>query len=805
MNKNYLKIAIRNLIRNKGYAAINISGLAVGAAACILIMLFVRSEWSYDKFNSKAGRLYRLWLEEKEAKDKIFTETVTPLPLGPALQSSIPEIESTCRIFPFNANMKATGENSLSENVTMVDRSFFTLFDFSLDEGNPGNPWPSANSVLITKSIAQKYFGKTAPIGQLIRLQLNDEYIPFIVSGVVNDAPQESSVKFNMLIPFDNAHYLFNERQMQAWHQIFPETYALLKNNAQAESLAGKFEAFSKQVLGESYRPQTYNLHLQPITDIHLNNKLPEGIQPVSSPAYSYVLSTIGILILLIACFNFITLSVARSTTRAMEVGVRKVLGAERRQLVMQFWTETFLFTICSVITGIVLAIIFLGPFNTLFEKHLEMIPSISGIGFLLLLTCFIAIIAGSYPAFVLSGFNPTEVFKGKSQSGNTKGKLRQALIAGQFIASITLIACTIVVSRQMNYLQHKDLGYGKDEIIVVQTNKPGKEGEKLAELYKNELLKIPKVKSATTSLYSFAEPPWIGIGFTDDEKKFRQLRANIVDADFLKTMHIELAAGRNFFEDRSDASTGLLVNESLVKEYGWKNPVGRKFPGKFQATVIGVMKDFNYESLHSKVQPLILAQGEEPINRGIEDVMISSPPRTRISVLMQQGSLSENIELLKQAWNKVEKVQEFDYTFLDETIAAQYSREQRTTKIILLASGLSIFIACIGLFGLATLIVNRRVKEIGIRKVLGAHALSIVSLVSKEFIRVICIAALIAFPIAWFSMNKWLQDFAYRIEISWWIFILSGMIALLITICTVGFQALRAAMVNPVNSLHTD
>ncbi len=805
MNKNYFKVAIRNLIRNKGYTFINLSGLAVGAAACLLIMLFVKSEWSYDKFNSKADRLYRLWLEEKESEDKIFTETVTPLPLGPALQSSIPEIESTCRVYSFNANLKAGTETSTSEGVTIADNSFFKLFDFNLDEGNPQRPFPSANSIILTRSIAEKYFGKSPAIGKVLQLQLNEEYVSFTVSGIVNNVPEESSVKFSLLIPFENAHFLWSEKQLKAWHQIFPETYALMKTPVEPASFTEKFDAFAKEVLGNGYRKGTYNLHLQPITDIHLNNALPEGIQPVSSPVYTYVLSTIGFLILLIACFNFITLSIGRSTSRAMEVGVRKVLGADRKQLVMQFWTETFLFTITSVVIGLLLALLFIGPFNTLFQKHLSISFSFPLFFMCIFLTCFIAFVAGIYPAFVLSGFNPTEVFKGKSKAPGRKGNLRHALVAGQFIASITLITCTIVVSRQMNYIRHKDLGYQKDQVVIVQSNKPDKEGTKLAELYKTELQKLPGVKSVSVSLYTFAELSWIGIGYTDEQKKYRQLRANIVDPDFLKTMHIELAAGRNFSPDKSDAATGFLVNEALVKEYGWKNPVGQKFPGKFDAEVIGVMKDFNYESLHSKVQPLVLAESEVPINRGVEDVNISYAPQTRISVLMHGGNLSENIELLKHAWNSIEKVQAFDYKFLDETLAGQYAHEQRTNKIILLASGLSIFIACMGLFGLATLIVNRRVKEIGIRKILGAHYTSIVALISKEFIAVVLISSVIAFPIAWFSMNKWLEDFAYRVEISWWIFALSALLALAITLCTVGFQALRAALVNPVNSLRTE
>jgi putative ABC transport system permease protein len=805
MNKNYFKVAIRNLLRNKGYTIINLSGLAVGIAACILIMLFVKSEWSYDKFHSKADRLYRLWLEEKEAEDKIFTETVTPIPLGPALQNSIPEIESTCRVYSFHTNLKTNTENKTTAIATIVDESFFNLFDFKIDEGNSQNPFPTPGSVILTSEYAKKYFGNSSPLGQIIQLELNDTLVPFTVTAIVNNVPEESSIRFNLLIPFSNAHYIWSERTRNAWHQIFNETYALMKAPVVPDAFTDKFEKFAKQVLGNNYRPGTYNLHLQPITDIHLNNTLPEGIQPVSSPVYSYVLSAIGIIILIIACFNFITLSVARSTTRAMEVGVRKVLGADRKQLVIQFWTETFLFTVSAVALGVLLAFLFTGPFNNLFQKNLSISFNFSLVSFLLSLTIFIAFFAGIYPAVVLSGFNPTEVFKGKSRTINSRGKFRHALIALQFVASICLITCTIVVSRQMNYIQSKNLGYEKDRVIIVQTNKADKEGSRLAELYKEELKKLPQVKSTSVSLYTLEENSWIGVGFTDAEKKYREFFANIIDADFLQTMKIELIAGRNFKQDKSDAQTSIIINEAMAKEFGWKDAVGKRFPGKFNAEVIGVVKDFNYQSLHSKIEPLMLASNADPINRGIENISISYPPQSRISVLMQGGSLKENVDMLEQAWKRIEKVQRFDYNFLDESLAAQYADEERSNKIILLASGISIFIACMGLFGLATLIVNRRVKEIGIRKILGAHALSIVKLVSKEFVIIVCVAAVIAFPIAWYAMNKWLEDFAYRITISWWMLLLSATIALLITLVTVGFQALRAAMVNPVNSLRTE
>jgi putative ABC transport system permease protein len=806
MKKNYLKIAFRQLIRYKGYSFINIMGLAVGIASCILIMLFVKSEYSFDKFNSKAARIYRVWLQENISPDQVYTSTVTPLPLGPALQTSFPEIEAACRVFTFNANVKTTGENANSASIHMVDPALFHVFDFRILEGNPEKPFATVNSVILTKDLAKKYYPHASPVGQVLKIQLGDEYVPFIVSAVAENTPEESSVRFDMLISFENAHYIFDERQLKAWHQIFPETYVLLKSASSTGNISSKLVAFTKQVLGSNYRPGEYNLHLQPLTSIHLDTSLPQGIQPVSSPVYSYVLSSIGFMILLIACINFITLSIGRSATRAMEVGVRKVLGAERKQLIQQFWSETFLFTVISAIAGLIMALSFLKYFNALFQRDLSFSFDPYLFLFFLLLMLFIAFFAGIYPAVILSSYNPNEVFKGKSKNANKKGWLRQVLIGAQFVASISMIVCTIVVSRQLKYIQNKDLGYKKDQVVVVPMNVGNEAGEKLAAVFCNEIKKMPQVKAASVSMYTFAQTDWVHVGYNDVNNKYHEFRMNAVDADFLNTMKIPLVMGRNFLPgNANDKSSGIIANEAFVKEYGWKNPVGQKLGGRFSGEVIGVVKDFNYESLHSKIFPLVLVMQPDSVFHQAGDITISYSTDPRVTVLLQPGNISENMELLKAAWTKIESARNFEYEFLDETLKAQYADEQRTGRVILLASGLSIFIACMGLFGLSTLVVSRRTKEIGIRKILGAHAGNIVALISRDFLIIVSLAAIVAFPLAYYAMNKWLENFEYRIGISWWILPASAMVALMVTLATVGVQALQAATENPVKSLRTE
>ena len=409
------------------------------------------------------------------------------------------------------------------------------------------------------------------------------------------------------------------------------------------------------------------------------------------------------------------------------------------------------------------------------------------------------------YPAIVLSGFKPVEVLKGKFKA-KVNNWMRQSLIAGQFVVSIAMIVCTIGVSRQMNYLRDKDLGYNKEQVVIVPTNKPRKEGLPLAELFRTELLKHPQVARAAVSIYSFAETPWIQLGFNGDKKIYKSTQFNAVDPYFIKTMGLQMKLGRAFEENNTaDISSSAIVNEAFVKEFGLKDPVGKKLPGPFDQQIIGVVKDFNYMSLHTPVQPLMITIKTDSIVKRTSDISFIDPPQPRISVRLKSGNITENIEMLKQVWKAVAPGQDFEFKFLDDSIAALYKSEQRTSVIVKIASGLSIFIACMGLFGLATLTVARRTKEIGIRKVLGANVVSIVGLLSKDFARLIVIAAIIAFPLAWWFMHDWLKDFAYHTAISWWIFIIAGIMALVIALLTVSFQAIKAAIANPVKSLRTE
>ena len=803
MFKNYLKTSLRYLLRYKTYTAINTLGLAVGITCCILIMLFVRSEFSYDRFNTKADRIYRIWQTEK-FQGQEFKNTVTPIPMGPAMQSSFPEVEAMCRIYTTNTLIKVNN-NSFNESFTMVDSSLFKIFDFKLIQGDGSNPFPTSNSAIVTPKIAKKYFGNTDPMGKNFEMQLGDTKQLFTITGIVAAAPEESSIKYDILISYSNERLIFSERMLHSWFNVFGETYVLLRKDVQPASLAKKFQPMLKQQLGDDYGSEQFDMYLQPITTIHLDSSLPSGIQPVSNPKYSYILATIGILILLVACINFITLSVGRSTTRAVEVGVRKALGAERKQLIRQFWGEALLVTFVSVVIGLVVAIALLKPFNQVVNRHLIFHLDPLFILYFIALIVVIALIAGIYPAIILSGFNPIEVLKGKLRTKDSAGLFRKGLIVGQFVASIVMIICTIVIGKQMNYLQHKDLGYKKDQVIIIPTNKKRVEAYPLSHLYKIELSKYPEVLGTSASIYSFSETPWVNLGYSDDKKGYHSFQYNEVDASFIETMQIPILQGRSFqTQNPADTNNSIIVNETLLKEYGIKDPIGKRF-GKYSQLIVGVTKDFNYESLHTKIEPLVLSLKLDTIARQSNDISFANSPQPRISVRMKAGNVQDNINILKKAWQAVAPNQDFEYHFLDESLGAAYEQEQKSATVVKIASGLSIFIACMGLFGLATLTVTRRTKEIGIRKVLGANATQLVKLLSKDFLLLIVIAALVAFPLAWWAMNKWLSDFAYRTSISWWVFAIAAIVSIVIAFVTISTQAVKAALMNPVQSLRTE
>ncbi len=791
-------------MRHKTYTLVKVAGLAVGVACCLLIMLFVRSEWSYDRSHSKSDRLYRAWQDEA-FQDQRFVNVITPLILGPTLEADIPEVEHTCRIMSMRP-IVSLGANRFTESVLMVDPSFFDLFDFPLLRGNSVEPLAGPGSLVLSESAARKYFGDGQAVGQELEMELGEEPRRFTVSAVVADAPVTSSIQYEMLISYANAGTLIPQQARENWFNVNTETYVLLRDDASLEAASAKFPEMMRRALGEDYPKGGFEIYLQPIADIHLNNTLPAGNEPISDPKYSYILATVGLIILLVACANFVLLSVGHSDSRAREVGVRKVMGAQRAQLVSQFMGEALLVTVLSLLLGLGLALLLLRPFNTLISRDLAYPFDAGFAGFTLLLAVVIAGLAGFYPALVLSRFNPVRVLKGRLLVSGGRGLLRQSLVVGQFAASIALIICALFIGKQIRYFQEKDLGYDREHVVVVPTNMNRQEGTPLAERYRTALLTHSEVAAASVDLYSFAETPWVTLGFTDEQKAYQSFQYNMVGPHFVETMKLHVKEGRAFDPAvTSDLAQGALVNEAFVRHFGISDPVGKKLPGRFPSRIIGVVEDFNYESLHSPVAPLVLTLQPDSMMRYTENVGMAYGPQPRISVRLQGGSLTGQVALLKEVWAAVAPDLDFEHSFLDESVAARYQAEQRTGDIVNIASGLSVFIAVLGLFALVTLSLARRRKEIGIRRVLGAGVGAIVRLISLDYARLILIASAIAFPLAWWFMSDWLRDFAYPIDLAWWVFAIAGLAALSIAWITIGVQSARAALSNPVNSLRTE
>jgi putative ABC transport system permease protein len=806
MIRNYFKIGLRNLRKHPVYAFINLFGLAVAVACCLLIGLFVQHEWSYDRFHSKADRLYRTWTQEKY-KGEVFTNVSQPYVLGPSLDETFPEIEAYCRVNSAHANVgKGKGTEVFNEQVHGVDPTFFQLFDFPLISSGNTNPIAELGSVVLTEQMAKKYFGNQNPIGQTLHLQIDSIMQPFTVTAVAKSLPTASSIQFDILIPLSHMMALRSERALKSWFNVSPDNYVLIRTDADAGQLKAKFPSMLKTVLGDRYKDNNYVINLLPMIDVHLNTAGTDGLEPESDPIYSYILASIALFVLIIACINFMTLSLGQSVRRAQEVGVRKTMGALRGQLIGQFWGEALLMTAFSVALGFALAMVLLPLFNQLAGKLLLIRLNLTTLAMVLGLALLVGLIAGSYPALVLSSLRPVEVLKSKLSLKGDRSWLRRSLIVVQFMLAVFLMIGTFVLNQQLFFLRNKSLGYRGEQILIVPVNKGGDQGRQIVERYRNALANRKEVLSVSSSAFPFTAG-WGEMGYTDDKKIYREFQINMVDPQFLPTYGIKLVTGRNFDPNNSaDVFGSLIVNQAFVKEYGWKYPLNERLTGKWaNHRIIGVTQDFHYASLHSKVAPLALMIRSDSILNYMENASYASSRSPDISIKMAAGKMAGNVALLEDVWKSVVPQEPFKYSFLDDNLQQQYETEQRLSRIVTIGSALSILIACLGLFGLATLAVSRRTKEIGIRKVVGASVWSVVTLLSQDFLKLVLIGIFIASPLAWYVLNWWLQVFAYRIDVESWVFVLVGTMALLVAFVTISAQSIKVATMNPIRSLKND
>ena len=800
---NYIKIAFRNMVHQKLYSGINIVGLAIGIGCCLLIFLFVRNELSYDKFHQNTENIYRVYVTEDPPDRDAFTYVQTPALMAEAMEKSFPEVESAVRVLTRTDNLRF-GDKNYSENYHLVDSDFFEIFSFPLIAGNPSTVLQNLNSVVLTESMASKIFGSTDILNQTLSIKLGNAFHDFTITGIAKDCPTNSSIQFSIAIPFDNARSFMRPRALTSWFNVFLETYVVLSAALAHPEMESKLEAVVKNNYSKE-GADIVTLQLQSITDIHLNPDIPAGFVATSDPIYSTILSIVALLVLGIACINFMILSIGRSASRTKEVGVRKVLGALKSQLIKQFWGEAVLMSFIAMVLGTLLAIIFLPYFNEIANKQLAFAVDFFSLAIFAFLILLVAITAGSYPAFILSRFQPAEVVKGESKLGGTK-LFGRSLVVVQFTISIFLIVSTLIMLDQIEYLQTKNLGFNDEQVLVIRNNSPAAQGKMLVERLRNQLANKDAVLSVSGASATFASP-WTIMGFRDNQAEFKQFYQITVDHDYLQTLEIELAYGRDFSKDfATDSTDAVIVNQEMVKFFNWESPLGQSFPGKNfpPHQIIGVVKDFNFQSLQNEIAPLAIVLNPMTLLRGINDISTSFSPRSVnfINVRIQPDRIPQTIDLVKSAWQSSAANQPFQFSFLDEDVDQQYREEERWGKIVGYASSFAILIACLGLFGLATLTVARRTKEIGIRKVLGANVSNILFMLTNDFGKLVIIGTILAWPIAYFAMRNWLEDFAYRIGIGIENFILATAFAILIALVAIGYQSIKAALENPVKSI---
>lgn len=807
MIKNYIKIAWRNLLRSKAFTVLNIAGLSIGLAACLLMGLYVMDELSYDRFHEKADRIVRVTFRANMSGNKINESSVMP-PTAQTLQRDYPEVLEATRLRQSRAFKLVKGDAVFKETaVAFADSNFFQVFSFPLVKGNPKTALLKPNTLVISEKMAQKYFGNEDPIGKTLT---NEGYEGLEITGVMAEWPVHSHFHYDFLVAMAG----LPEAKVNSWMQSEFFTYLVLPKGYDYQKLQEKlpqmvekyFGPEIRQAFGMNYaafrkKGNELGLVLQPLTDIHLYSDFDYDLSAAGDIRYVYIFGAIALFMLLIACINFMNLSTAGASKRAREVGIRKVMGSAKGTLIGQFLLESMLLTAGALVLAVAFVWLALPFFNDLANKDLKLsftsmpwlLPGLVGLGIL------VGVLAGSYPAFFLSSFKPISVLKGGGSLsyGRRSIGLRSTLVVVQFCISIVLIVGTTVVYQQLHFIQNAKLGYDKEQVLVLQgTSRLGQNEH----LLKKQLVQDSRVVDATISGYVPAGPSFNNnfMVYGDDraDEYTKGIRYD-VDENYIPTLGMTMVAGRNFSREFGNDSSGIILNETAARDMGWGHEaVGHTVVRptnegtKAAYHVIGVVKDFHFKSLHERITPLMMTLGN---NSGA--IMVKVKTRDIPSLLTS----------VKRQWTALAADEPIEYSFLEENFNATYRAEQKTGQILGLFAGLTIFVACLGLFGLVTFTAEQRTKEIGVRKVLGASVTSVVALLSRDFLKPVFIAIFIATPIAWYGMNAWLQDFAYKIELAWWMFAGAGVLAMGIALLTVSFQSIKAALMNPVESLRSE
>ncbi len=796
MFKNYLKIALRSIRKQKGYAFINIAGWAVGMTVCALIMLWVQDELSFDRFHENAGRIYRLTLESHLGAPQ--SAPVVPTPAGPALVRDFPEVLKAARLDrPRRSVIVYNDKEYIEEGIGATDNSFFEIFSFPFLAGDPKTALTRPYTAVITESAARKIFKSESPVGRFLKLEDGKDYA---VTGVVRDVPANSHLSFNLLRSFETL-VSANRAATENWFSISNYTYLLLDEKADPRAVESKLPPFVDKHMGQTLKTigGTMAFRLQPLTRIHLHSDFSVDVSPQGDMSTVILFSGIALLVLMIASINFINLSTARSATRAKEVGLRKTLGAIRGRLIGQFLGESVLYSFLAMILALALhfpgLILFSRVIGRTMDRNLFQVPWMApGI---LGLSLFVGLAAGIYPAFILSSFHPARVLKGRMRAGGGVW-FRRILVVTQFTTSVLLIISTLVISRQISYAKNKKLGFDKEHVLVVPRMSPAIRTSFAT--VRRELESIPGVLNVGAS----SMVPGRGIsrsiffpeGFSREQAQTMDLL--FIEPGFLSALDIRIAAGRNFSEEReADKTDSVLINETAARRLGWDDPIGKRFvlspddgqPGETTyLTVIGMIRDYHSVSLRQKIEPQVIRYFPDGVSV--------------ISIRLAPDNVSRTLDRLKRTWKKLDPQGSLDYSFLDDLFDRQYRADERMKAVTLNFGVLAILIGCLGLFGMSSFTVERKTKEIGIRKVLGSSASGIVRLLSKETVFLIVFANALAWPAAYFLMSLWLRQFAYRASMTIWLFAAAALLSVLIAFLTVSFQSVRAALGKPADAL---
>lgn len=801
MFTNYFKIALRTLLRSKAYSLINIVGLALGMAAVLLIAMFVRDELSFDGFHANKDTIYRTIYQWKTRAGKEIIFAMNEHKLAPLLKQDFPEAKEICRIGQYGIPVRNGDKVFQEDNFFVADANVFSVFTLPFVSGDPKTALQEPLTVVLSESMAKKYFGSEDPMGKILGAS---DTLKFKVTGVMRDMPKNSHFRADFICSMKSDRWMFSDLVFQNWGEMAVYTYLLLPDKATAANIQGRLEGFLQKHLGKEQAANA-KLLLQPLLDIHLHNYESE-ITENGDQAVVTVFIAIAVAILLIAAINYMNLATARSSLRAKEIGVRKTSGARRSQLIVQFMSESLLLSTIALFLAFLLVEVSLPMFNSFTRKELSL--SAFGWGWALVvfpcIALLVGLIAGSYPAFFLSSFQPVKVLKGDIARGVRGGMLRKILVTTQFCVSIALIAATLVVYNQLVYVQSKSLGYDTKQVIVPLTTR---DMARRYETVKADVQSIPGVQAVSKTSKQLGGQLTSNLGFRAEgvpPEKIGSIKVVAVDHDFFKTISGTIVEGRDFSKSYpTDAEDGFILNETAVNAFGWTSAsaVGKTFETQTlneQSTwmpkkgrIVGVVKDFHYEPLYRKIVPTVF--------------YISPNWGGSVVIKTERTDLPAFIASLQTVWNKYAPGQPFEYSFLDEKLKGLYETQQRFGVLVGGFAGLAIIIACLGLLGLAAFTAEQRTKEIGIRKVLGASAINIVTLLSKDFLALVGIAFLVACPLVWYAMNRWLQDFAYRIELNVGVFLLAGILAVVIAFVTVAGQAWRAAQSNPVKSLRTE